>query len=180
MKRTIIWFALLVLFALPSTASAQWEHSKQIRSAGTFGIGVGSGTLAYGLSMKYFTTSNFAIQGNIGYWRGRYFGRCGNNDYCRYYGGNSFALSADAIFEQATIAGNNDIELAWNFGIGGGLGLSEYEDAIGAAVAGILGLEVLINVIPIDLVLEWRPNALVIPGFGLDLVNFTGHLRFYF
>lgn len=179
MKRTIIWFALLVLFALPSTASAQWEHSKQIRSAGTFGIGVGSGTLAYGLSMKYFTASNFAIQGNVGYWRGRWWGRCGR-DSCRYYRGNSFALSADAIFEQATIAGNSDIELAWNFGIGGGLGLSEFEDAVGAAAAGILGLELLIHVIPIDLVLEWRPNILVIPDFDPDLVNFTGHLRFYF
>jgi hypothetical protein len=179
MKRTIIWFALLVLFALPSTASAQWEHSKQIRSAGTFGIGVGSGTLAYGLSMKYFTASNFAIQGNVGYWRGRWWGRCGR-DSCRYYRGNSFALSADAIFEQATIAGNSDIELAWNFGVGGGLGLSEYEDAVGAAAAGILGLELLIHVIPIDLVLEWRPNLLVIPDFDPDLVNFTGHLRFYF
>ena len=179
MKRTIIWFALLILFALPSTASAQWEHSKQIRSAGTFGIGVGSGTLAHGLSMKYFAASNFAIQGNIGLWRGRYWGRC-DRDYCQYFRGESFALSADAIFEQATIAGNSDIELAWNFGIGGGLGLSDYNDAIGAAAAGILGLELLIHVIPIDLVLEWRPNLLVIPDFEPDLVNFTGHLRFYF
>lgn len=179
MKLRLIWFGLFLVLALPSTAFAEWKYGMPIRNEGNLGIGFGSGTLAHGLSLKYFADSNFAIQGNIGYWRGRYWGRC-KGDYCGYYGGNSFAVSVDALFEQGTLVGNSDVELAWNFGLGGGLGLSEYNDSTGAAVAGILGLELLINVIPIDIVLEYRPNILVVPGFDLDPINFTGHIRFYF
>lgn len=179
MKRTLIWFGLFLLLALPTTAFGQGNHGMAIRNGGNLGLGVGSGTLAHGLSLKYFTDSNFAIQGNIGYWRGRYWGKC-KGDYCDYYGGNSFAVSVDAIFEQGTLAGNSNVELAWNLGLGGGLGLSEYNDSVGAAVAGVIGLELLINVIPIDVVIEYRPNILVVPGVALDLVNFTGHIRYYF
>lgn len=183
MKR-MIWFSLILLLAMPTTASAAWKHGMQIRNGGNVGLGIGQGTLANGLSLKYFADSSFAIQGNLGYWRG--WGGVYFNDRDRYYGGNSFALSIDALFEQETLAGNQNVELAWNFGIGGGLGLSDgnyYRDRdsqVGAAVAGILGLEVLINAIPIDIVLEWRPQALVTPGFYLNLVHFSGHIRFYF
>jgi hypothetical protein len=168
------------MLIMPTTASAAWKHGMQIRNGGNIGLGIGQGTLANGLSLKYFADSSFAIQGNLGYWRSWGGFRDCRNDYCRYYGGNSFALSVDALFEQETLAGNQNVELAWNFGVGGGLGVSEYNDTVGAAVAGILGLEVLINAIPIDIVLEWRPSALIAPGFYLDLVHFTGHIRFYF
>jgi len=43
------------------------------------------------------------------------------------------------------------------------------------------GLQLNINAIPIDIVLEFRPGFFVVNGyFGLDLVNFTGHIRYYF
>ena len=182
MKRYFVLIGLFALLMLPSTAFGQWKHGMQIRNGGNLGLGIGSGTLANGLSLKYFADSNFAIQGNLGYWR--HWGGGWRNRGYDYGRGNSFALSIDALFEQATLAGNNDIELAWNFGVGGGLGFADNDfyrdDRVGAAIAGILGLEVLINAIPIDVVLEWRPNALIVPGFYLNLIHFSGHIRFYF
>ncbi|MEZ4459594.1 MAG: hypothetical protein R3E66_07650 [bacterium] len=175
-----LWISLVFILSLLAADSAfaeGWKGGMTIRSAGNVGVGLGAGTLASGLSLKYFADSNFAIQGNVGWWRSRWWG-C-DNRRC-YGGGDALAVSADAIFEQPVFAGNGSVDLAWNFGLGGGLGLSDYNNNIGAAAAGILGLEVLINVIPIDIVLEFRPNILVVPDVAFDLVDFTGHIRFYF
>lgn len=180
MKRFFVRFLLILILIVPASALAAngWSGGMQIRSPGNVGVGLGGGTFATGLSLKYFAASDFAIQGNVGWWRSRW-GGCDHNDH--YCGGNdSLAVSADAIFEQPVFAGNGSVDLAWNFGLGGALGLSDYDDTIGAAVAGVLGLEVLINVIPIDIVLELRPNILIVPDVDFNLVDFTGHIRFYF
>ncbi len=173
-----ILIALLLLIPASAFAAGGWKGGKQVRSAGNIGVGLGTGTFASGLSLKYFADPTFAIQGNIGLWRDRWWGK--NRDYRYYGGGDSLALSVDALFEQGVFAGNGDIDLAWNFGLGAGLGLSDYNNSIGVAGAGVLGLEILINVIPIDLVLEFRPTVQIVPDVRFDLIDFTGHIRFYF
>lgn len=178
LKQTFFRILLVLLLLIPASAFAAggWKGGKQIRSAGNIGVGAGTGTFASGLSLKYFAGPAFAIQGNVGWWRSRWWG---DDDY-RWGGNSSLALSVDALLEQGVFAGNGDIDLAWNFGFGGGIGLSEYSDTIGAAASGVLGLEVLINLIPIDLVLEFRPTILLVPSVHFDLVDFTGHIRYYF
>lgn len=180
LKQTFFRIFLVLLLLIPASAFAAsgWKGGKQVRTAGNVGIGLGTGTFASGLSLKYFPDSAIAFQGNIGFWRDRWWGK--KNDWRYYGGGDSLAISADVLFEQPVFAGNGDIDLAWNFGLGGGLGLSDYNDTIGFAAAGVLGLEVLINVIPIDLVLEFRPTVLIVPDVHFDLVDFTGHIRYYF
>lgn len=181
MKRILLLSCFVFALSVPSTAFAEWEMSMPIRQAGNVGIGLGAGTFATGFAIKYFPQPDFAIQGNLGWWRDRFV--C--NDRRCYGGGDSVAISADFLIERPTITGNKDVELAWNFGAGAGLGIEDddrfnNDDDIALGVSGVLGLELLINLIPIDLVIEYRPNLLVIPDVDIDLIDFGGHVRFYF
>ncbi len=63
--------------------------------------------------------------------------------------------------------------------IGPGVGIAVADNYFGAAVSGALGLEFNFNVIPIDLVLEWRPPLAIVPGVHFHPVGFTGHIRIY-
>lgn len=177
MKNLFVQLFLVLALLIPATSFA--KGGKAVRQAGNIGVGLGAGTFAAGLSLKYFTDQSLAIQGNIGEWRSRWWGRC-NDRYCYDGGGDGIALSVDVLFEQDVFAGNGNVDLGWNAGVGGGLGVSDYRDETAAAIAGILGLELLINVIPIDIVLEFRPSVMIVPDIHFDLIDFTGHIRFYF
>ena len=147
----------LLLCALSSSVFA----ADEVR--GSFGIGVGSSTTAYGLSAKLYLDPSFAIQGVVGL----------RND--------SIGLSIDALYEMPALFRNNALELAWNVGFGPGVYITD--DTLGAAVAFVAGLEfnfLFIPSLPFDLVLEYRPSLRVLPGVDLDLVDFTGHIRVYF
>ena len=114
MKRFLLLSSFILALAVPASASAQWDMSMPIRQPGNVGIGLGAGTFATGFSIKYFPESAFAIQGNVGWFRDRFFcdrRRCVG-------GGDSFAISADFLIERPTLTGNKDVELAWNFGAG--------------------------------------------------------------
>lgn len=173
MTRNLLLSSLIALTAAlgPRVASA-----RSIRQAGNFGIGLGAGTFATGFSMKYFMEKTMAVQGNVGWWRSRYF--C-TRHIC-YGGGNSLALSADLLFEQAPIAGNDQVSLAWNVGGGLGLGLDDWANDVGVGAALVVGLEILFEVVPIDIAIEYRPGLYVLPDFEIDPVNFTAHIRYYF
>ena len=173
MRKSIVLAAFLSVALFASSASAQM----QIKQGGNFGIGVGAGTFATGLSMKYFLSNATSVQGNIGWWRGGYF--CNNSRRsCGFYR-DALALSADFLLERGPLVGDGDVTLDWEIGAGAGLGFDDDGD-VGIGVAGVAGLQVNIHAIPIDIVLEYRPGFYLIPGFGLDLVNFTGHIRYYF
>ena len=69
------------------------------------------------------------------------------------------------------------LDIAWNVGVGAGAVVG---DVFALRASGVVGLEFLFVPIPIDLVFEWRPSLQIIPNVGADIVNFSGHVRYYF
>ena len=157
--------ALAALLCMSTAADA-----KPIHSAGRFGIGLGSGTIANGLSLKYFMADSLAIQANVGVFGGR------GRDRLKDNGG--IAASADILIENSPLIASSLLNLEWNYGVGAGIGVRNDNSAI--AAAGVLGLEVNFNVIPVDIVFEYRPNLALSPDVDLDFVDFSGHIRYYF
>ena len=130
------------------------------RTPGRLGIGVGSTTIASGLSLKQ-NAGPTAFQLTAGCWGG-----------C-----DGVAASLDFLVPMPAIADANIVTLAWNFGAGVAVGVGGGD--LAAAGAFVVGLEVIFQPLPIDLVLEWRPALQVVSDIDLDLVSFGGHLRFY-
>ena len=157
MKRWLSVFVVALLFVCgPWLAEAEAQ-----RAPGGFGLGVGSTTHTSGVSMKQFAGPT-ALQATLGCWRG-----------CDGLGG-----SVDLLVNMPEIAGADVMALAWNFGGGGALGLDS--DGLGAMASFILGLELNFRVVPVDLVLEWRPGLQVAPDVDIALLGLGGHLRYYF
>lgn len=142
----------------PDTAHAQ------VRAGGNFGIGLGGGSGTSGISMKYFLADSHALQGVVGIWG---LGR----------GELVVGLTGDYLFEGPALFSNGTLEIGWNVGFGPFLGVG---DAFWLGVNGVLGLEFNLDFIPLDIVVEYRPGVLILPGVDPDLLNFTGHIRYYF
>ena len=175
-KRIALLVGLFLLFATPTFAQNRGlgYPPRAIKKAGNLGIGVGAGTLATGLSLKYFLSDFTSVQANVGFSRGCFgCGRFGG----RYYS-ESVAASVDFLLERGPIVGDNKLSLDWEIGAGAGVGLSDRNVAI--AAAGVIGLQLNIHALPIDVVLEFRPGVVLVPEFYLNLVDFTGHVRYYF
>lgn len=159
-QRTLfLLLATLSLLLLSAPAMAE----RQGRGPGTLGFGLGAGTLTQlGLSAKYFIGGgDTAVQGNLG---------------CGGWSCESVGLSADYLFEFPALAKGRGLDVAFAAGFGGGLGIHSHP---ALAAAGVLGLEFNLNVIPLDIVAEWRPRLLVVPDTRLDLIEVTGQVRFY-
>lgn len=177
----MIRLAILPLTLALLCWSTQAFAGAPIRQAGNFGLGVGGGTGTVGLSMKYFQSSQSAFQFTVGFRNGERW--CGYYDddrrRCRDYNGNDhIGLSADYLFEISEFVQTEVIHIGPS--IGAGLGLGIWDDRVDVAVSGVLGLEFMLNPIPIDFVVEWRPTLNFIPYRARNFVNFTGHARFYF
>jgi len=174
--------SLLVALVLVLCTGTSAE-AKPIRTPGRFGLGIGAGTLANGLSAKYFIDNSNALQFNLGAFGGR-----GWDNRWHYFGG--FGFSMDYLFEMPTIAkAGQAFELAWNIGAGLGIGYDDddyiykkdrYNDYFALAASFVLGLEFDFIAIPIDIVIEFRPGFLLVPYVAFDPVDFTAHLRIYF
>ena len=166
--------AALALIALGSSSNA--FASSPIRTAGNLGIGVGGGYWLDGLSLKYFMSDGMALQGVIGAWG------YGHNDY--YYGHDYYGttygeigFTGDYLWEEPALADSNGLELAWNIGLGPSLAAGSGYVALG--VHGTLGLEFNFKPIPLDLVFEYKPGFLILPGVDADLFDFAAHIRIY-
>lgn len=146
-----------VLAMAPSEVQAQ-----SIRQGGRLGVGIGTGTSTNGLSLKYFVADTQAFQFTAG----------------AGFGNGYLGAGLDYLLELPTLADAGVLAIGWNAGLGAGVGIGG--GVLGVGVSGILGLEVLFEPLPIDLVLEWRPTVSVIPSVGFGLVGFTGHIRYYF
>lgn len=138
-----------------------------IRSGGNFGLGLGGGLAVSGLSGKYWLADAHALQGIVGAWG---LGRAG---------GSSLGVGLDYLIEMPTITDTEPVEIGWNLGLGGTVGVGG--GGLGwVGASGVAGLEFNFHPVPIDLVLEYRPGVVVVPAFGAALVNFSGHIRYYF
>lgn len=183
LPRLVLALASVTLLTL---ASQPARAGKPIRQAGNFGLGLGAGTLGTGLSLKYFLQDDLSIQGNAGvyyygfYYRGRdeCYDRRGYT-YCRNVG-EALALSADLLAEKGPLLDANELSIDWAIGGGLGLGIWEYQPLFDVAAAFVLGLEFNIHAVPIDVVIEYRPKLLLIPTAAFDVIDFTGHIRYYF
>lgn len=161
MKR---WLLCLILACLPTIFVAAPAMAQHGNAPGNFGIGIGAGTITrLGLSAKHFLGSGSAIQANLG---------------CGGWSCSGIGLSADYLFEMPALAQGEALALAWNAGLGPGVGL--HSDVFALAGAGIVGLELDFKVIPIDLVVEWRPTLLIVPDVHFKPVEFSGHVRVWF
>ena len=146
--------------SVPGTAAAAGPNE-----AGSFGIGLGSGTWTSGLSARYNLTKGTAIQGNLG-------------SYGRYDVSTvGFALSADYLAYRDTLKKTGPVTIGYNLGVGVGLGA--FSNVTWIRAAGVAGLEFNFNKFPLDIVLEFRPNISVVPNVGLSLVHLTGQVRYY-
>lgn len=176
MVKPLIRMTLLGALAVALMAPPALAAPDKIRTPGKFGIGLGAGTLANGLSAKYWVATDHALQFNLGIYGGGGF----SDRFKRFRG---FAVSADYLFEMPDIVTAGEaFVLGWNLGAGVGVGVRGYDNDDRAYVAGafIAGLEFRFIPIPLDIVIEYRPALLIVPDVALKAVDFTAHIRVYF
>jgi hypothetical protein len=179
---------LSLLFAVASAGvlapcTARAEESPTVATSGAtagggrrargFGLGLGSGTIANGLSAKDYL-GGAALQGVVGLWGGGGF-------HDRFRHANGLAVSADYLFEMPSLTSSQFFTLDWSFGLGAGFGVDDFRGrSPGLAASGVAGLEFNFTRIPLDVVVEYRPTLAILSDVHLHLVDFTAHVRFYF
>jgi len=161
---------LLALLLLPATAHA----AAPIQNGGNLGLGLGAGTGVTGLSVKYFIGADFALQGVLGPWNALDLDPLSSGINSSSSG--SFAVSLDFILESQPVINGTFMDVAFNWG--GGLAIVPDSGPL-AGAAGIGGLELNFEAIPIDVVFEYRPHVWFYPDVDFDWVGFTGHIRVY-
>lgn len=164
----VVWAGVLAL-SMPAMA--------QGRPAG-WGIGLGSGTAITGVSLKN-QMGERALQAVIGCWGG--------------YRNNCYGLGAsvDLLINMPLITEDDTVQLAWNLGGGGAIGLRSggwarhphgdwRGDSLWLGGQFVAGLEFIFPKVPLDVVLEWRPTLFVIPTARLWIEHAGFHVRYYF
>lgn len=171
---TLLAPLLAILASLPSPALAR---SPRIQEPTHLGMGLGIGSLAYGVSAKYYIDSTGSIQGNMGI----------QPTQSRSRNGDIFAIGADYLFEFGAFASANNIDLA----LGVGPGVSVAVTTLGYAafdVNACFSAQILFHELPLDFAFEYRP-ALRYKSTALydergrlvyTLGNFGVQLRYYF
>jgi hypothetical protein len=168
MRKLAVGIAAAAIVCLAATSDA---HAFGEARRG-FGIGLGSGTIANGLSLKMMAGPG-AFQAVAGFWGGG-----GARD--RFGRVDGVAGSLDYLFEMPSLARSQYFTVDWAFGFGGGIGVPTFNGKLGAAASGIAGIEFNFTAVPLDLTIEYRPTVAIIPDPGLHLVDFTAHLRLWF
>jgi len=138
------------------------------REPGRIGLGVGGGTRTTGLSLKATVDQALSLQLVAGVDSGA------TNDR-----GGTLALAGSALVEMPALFDDPDLEIAWCAGAGPYIAVGD-EFWFGAHA--ILGLEFNLRVIPLEFQIEYRPSLELVGPDGLDLVlvDFGGHLRWWF
>ena len=159
------WMPVVGLLTLASTPALAFDAVP--RQPGKVGVGIGGGTRTSGLSIKYTPTKELSLQGVVG------------TDSRRLSDGNgTLALAMSALVEMPALHEAEDIESGWCIGAGPYLAVGD-EFWLGAHA--VLGLELNLRVIPLEFTIEYRPAFQLIGGGDtLELVDFGGHLRWWF
>jgi hypothetical protein len=166
-----MWKSALIFLAVILLAPSRADAFGTPRQG--FGIGIGSGTGATGLSGKFMAGPG-AFQGVIGVWGGH---DSGPGHYAHIDG---VALSLDYLFEMPTLTSSPYFNLDWSFGLGGGVGVGTGGGTPGVAAAGIAGLEFNFTRVPLDVVIEYRPVVVILSDPGIGLIGFSAHVRLWF
>ncbi len=162
----IISVVIGVLLSVVTEAAA----ASQVRRPGNVGIGLGVG-YASGISAKYMMSQETAIQGTVGT-----FGAFDDD-------ADGIAIGGDFLLEMPAFVTHEAIELAWNIGAGAGLAIFDDDggdDDFAFSVQGVLGLEVNLVPIPLDVVIEFRPELRILEDPDFDIIDFGAHVRYYF
>lgn len=138
------------------------------RGGAKVGIGVGGGLGVSGLSGKFWLGDGNAVQVIVGAWG---VGRGHGDD------GYGLGVGADYLWEMPELTRVEPVIIAWNLGAGATVGATSPE---WFGVSGVAGLEFNFQPAPIDVTLEYRPGFEILPGPGIDLINFSGHVRVHF
>lgn len=153
--------SLGALLALGLAMGAAQEASAK---GGRFGLGLGVAEDIVGLSMKYRYRPTYSFQGIIGAWDG------GPRD--------GLVAMVDLVLEMPGQIDHEAIRLSWS--LGPGVGLVVFDEDAGVLVSGALGGQLMIKPVPIDVVIEYRPRIYIGGVDDVDLVSFSGHIRYYF
>lgn len=158
MNRTA-WAALA---AVPLLLGAAPAHAGR-----TVGVGLGSSTLSSGVSLKWQAKGGGAMQ--------LVAGPFGNGLYAW---DNTLGVNLDGLKDMGEIGNLGPVGVGWSLGGGGGVGVGG--NTLAAAAAGVVGLNFALQPVPLEFSVEYRPTLMVVPAVGLDLVNASGHLRWWF
>lgn len=151
---------------------------------GQFGLGLGRGTLASGLTGKMYLSSSTALQAHAGYTNGWGWGSCrGGRGRYEYSCSSSygFGLNVDILNTFTDLVQVPAGRLFVSAGGGGGLSSGGPYGTGFFAANGLAELGWHFSALPIELVADWRPFI----GFGsggafFSLFDFGFSARFYF
>lgn len=142
---------------LPRESAAQ----QRVREPGNIGVGLGGNLLGYGVSGKYFIDDANAVQALVGIGSG----------------GSSLLVSADYLYSFEPFASKDEVSVGWYAGFGGGIVLGY--SLLG--VAGVVGSDVNLDEVPLDIYFEYRPTLFFGPtGSAFRADSFGAGLRYYF
>jgi hypothetical protein len=148
--------------ALPSPSSSS---EGTIREAGNFGIGLQSGSLAGGLTGRYFVRDTQVVQVGLG----------------AGYSGTSYgAISGAYLFEMPVFYEHRRFNLGWYVGPGALVATS-----FGVGILGIhaaVGLEMDFKNVPVDVSFQYNPGLVVVTGLGVapSVLDMGLAMRMYF
>ena len=134
----------------------------------TVGVGLGSSTLSSGVSVKWQAKGGGGMQ--------LVAGPFGNGLFYGGYG-NSLGVNLDGLRDMGQIGNLGPISVGWSLGGGGGVGVG---GTLAAAAAGVAGLNFELEPVPLEFSIEYRPTLIIIPTVGVDVLNASGHLRWWF
>ncbi len=146
MMNSVKYLALTAAAVAGVSLAPSIAEAKPIHAPGRMGIGLGSGTYANGLSLKYFAAESMALQFNLG--------TVGGSGADRFSDFQGVAASGDVLIENGPLLASALLNIDWSYGIGAGV--ASFNDNLALAASGVLGLELNLNVLPVDLVLEYR------------------------
>lgn len=162
MNRLLLAAALL--FCSPLASATEIGTSK------TTGIGISAGTLAGGLSAKFYRENDMALQVTVG-------------SYTNNWAGN-LLVAADLTTNITTLFQDAAGQLLVNVGAGGAVVMYNIAGISGGSLGAnaILGLVWQFSDLPLEMTLDWRPTILI-GEFYYSGINLYGNglgIRYFF
>lgn len=158
-------FAIATLLLAPAPAECALPASLAARQVG-LGFDLGTGP---GLSAKFYLDGRNAVQLGLGTAQD---GRM--DDHGRWLRGGT-TLHADYLRTLGHVVTNASVDVPWYLGVGGVLNLGG-GDGVGVRVP--LGVAMQYTRVPLDVFVEWAPQAWL--GSGFELARFTLRMRYWF